>query len=357
MAQKDKGGLPVCSDRLAILKSRYPQLQRHRQPAPGLAQGPGAERKTSPPALGDAGHQWADTALAEEVHREETPPLRVQTFAAIVTKSAYGEGGLDTAECPQCHRRFVLDRLPIHLAICNKVATNAAIRGVFCRDTQRLPQHITKASGSPSPKATTGRSSCKRKAGPVIADVAPMGELEGRREMKEDVWLRQRSAEVQFTLRTDIHCATALQEVQASVAALCQFTGKLAKVAQEISLSPQEVFQELLARVAEQQDFDSQHGAEGVPMHQAKVLNRKKRLANAQVGAALQSAVGAEALLAMGQQVQQMRRMLKIKVEDKNDLRMASAALQDAQVFFQALEECASSRAVAPYALWEELTL
>mmetsp|Transcript_2201 Transcript_2201/g.7847 ORF Transcript_2201/g.7847 Transcript_2201/m.7847 type:complete len:93 (+) Transcript_2201:142-420(+) len=88
-------------------------------------------------------------------------------------------------------------------------------------------------------------------------------------------------------------------------------------------------------------------------MHQAKVIDRSERLA--ECGEALDGALGGRKTGAMVESCNLLRRLLRIKVEDANDLRTAGAALEDAATFFAALGEYARGKVLTTYEALAEL--
>ena len=49
--------------------------------------------------------------------------MKTADLDSTFMRSAYGEGGGNTEECPECGRRFVMERLDKHVAICSRVCT------------------------------------------------------------------------------------------------------------------------------------------------------------------------------------------------------------------------------------------
>ena len=80
--------------------------------------------------------------------------------------------------------------------------------------------------------------------------------------------------------------------------------------------------QEVLSRLPESNlDFDVQGGVGDIPMHQAKVLDRRPRLDDA---GNIEQQVGAEKLNQFVQPVQGLRALVRVKVEDHNDMCMCT---------------------------------
>ena len=114
---------------------------------------------------------------------------------------------------------------------------------------------------------------------------------------------------------------------------------------------PFALFQELLHRVA---GFSTRGGAEDgggagdgvgsaagtsveVPMHQAKVLYRASVATDA-VLREVDDVLGAEAVRDLVASVRRMRGVLRVKMEDANDVRMAEEAVRGARRFFDTLQ-------------------
>ena len=83
-----------------------------------------------------------------------------------------------------------------------------------------------------------------------------------------------------------------------------------------------------------------------------KVIDRSERLAECE---GLDDLVGPGRSAKMTRQVRALRHLLRVKVEDANDLRMATRALDEAWRFFRALHEAAVAEQLADYALWLRL--
>ena len=102
-------------------------------------------------------------------------------------------------------------------------------------------------------------------------------------------------------------------------------------------------FQELLHRVAgfddagEKTDVSEQARDGDVPMHQAKVLYRASVATDA-VLREVDDVLGAEAVRDLVASVRRMRGVLRVKMEDANDVRMAEEAVRGARRFFDTLQ-------------------
>ena len=84
------------------------------------------------------------------------------------------------------------------------------------------------------------------------------------------------------------------------------------------------LFQDLLWRsVDDVLDMDKQGGMGNIPMHQAKVLDRRSRL-EGEIGN-LEAVFGHEHLHQMVTSVRDIRALLRVKMEDSNDLQVPCA--------------------------------
>ena len=95
------------------------------------------------------------------------------------------------------------------------------------------------------------------------------------------------------------------------------------------SCTPSELFQELLHRVAGINagvSMDEQRRDGDVPMHQAKVLDRRDRPVRAVADA--DETLGEERITWLVACVREMRLLLRVKMEDTNDVRMAEEAVR-----------------------------
>jgi hypothetical protein len=101
------------------------------------------------------------------------------------------------------------------------------------------------------------------------------------------------------------------------------------------------LFQELLHRVAGftagGSSVDEQRRDGDVPMHQAKVLYRASVATDA-VLREVDAVLGQERVRELAATVRKMRAMLRVKMEDANDVRMAEEAVRGARRFFDTLK-------------------
>ena len=88
-------------------------------------------------------------------------------------------------------------------------------------------------------------------------------------------------------------------------------------------------------------------GMGNVPMHQAKVLDRSERLA--EVEQSLLGYVPDGELSELVERVNLLRTLLRVKVEDPNDLTMARSSVYSAFNFFSRLQTYADDKGSTPY--------
>ena len=165
--------------------------------------------------------------------------------------------------------------------------------------------------------------------------------------------LSQLYTEVSFSLRgQQLKSEKSLKQARTSFGKLRAFFADLRRVAKTIQFPEEEVFQELLLRVAESTSggpssgFDDMAGSETVPMHNYKVLDRRSRLPS-ECGHKLDVEVSVDKAGAMLNAVHLMRELLRVKVEDANDLRMARSAVDNGALFFEGLSFYATKTATS----------
>jgi len=167
--------------------------------------------------------------------------------------------------------------------------------------------------------------------------------VEGSKE-----WLEQRSLEVEYSFRRTIKSDGDLAEVQKAVAQLYDFMNELDRLSQRVQIHSGEILQVLLSHLANRtRSFDSMKGEEGIPMHQAKVLDRTDRLGH--VEEKLSGHLGEEEVQGLVSSVNLLRQLLKVKVEDPNDLNMARQAVSDAHRFLEHLTSYAQEKSQTVY--------
>jgi len=123
---------------------------------------------------------------------------------------------------------------------------------------------------------------------------------------------------------------------------------------------PATLFQELLHRVAgfksegDAASMDEQKKIGDVPMHQAKVLYRAN-VARDAVLREVDAILGEEIVSELTSSVKKMRRMLRIKMEDANDVRMAEGAVRGARLFFDTLSKHAAENGKEEFEILQTL--
>lgn len=210
--------------------------------------------------------------------------------------------------------------------------------------------------GSPDPAHARPEENARNPAAS-----SPPADAEGDKAFE---WLLQRQIEVEMSLRG---CVLASQADVIRVgntfatfveffAALDESAAMLGDQTRRRSCTPSELFQELLHRVAGINagvSMDEQRRDGNVPMHQAKVLDRRDRVCEAVADA--DETLGEERITWLVACVREMRLLLRVKMEDANDVRMAEEAVTGANDFFVRLRRLAEDRNVEDYAVLEEL--
>jgi hypothetical protein len=160
------------------------------------------------------------------------------------------------------------------------------------------------------------------------------------------------AVEVELSLRRPLRCDADVSAAAAAASAAAALLAAIHALAPSLQLPPVEIFQALLARLAAPHggpcaSVDSARGLDGVPMHQAKVLDRSARLAGA--CAALEAALPAAQLAEWARAVGELRAALRVKVEDANDLAMAVRAMRAAATFWPSLLALAAAHEASAY--------
>ena len=170
-----------------------------------------------------------------------------------------------------------------------------------------------------------------------------------------ETWLMQKALEVTMVLRTKVSSPAELEAMLGATARLVSWVGEMDALAAALGAERDAVFQCVLGQLnAHGQDFDSQAGSSHMPMHQAKVLDRSALLGD--LDAALRAREGGR----LGHLVScadEMRRVLRIKVEDGNDLLMARGAIAELDAFASKLRACSAQTGEAEYALYRRMLL
>ncbi|KAJ1629253.1 hypothetical protein T492DRAFT_873636 [Pavlovales sp. CCMP2436] len=160
-------------------------------------------------------------------------------------------------------------------------------------------------------------------------------------------WLMQKGFELMLMIRAKLDS----RELSATVDHLGRFVSDLSEAAGRASVEKAHIVQELLLRLlGVQQSFDSQRGTAAIPMHQAKVLDRSSRLQALNLEAVL-----GERMESMVSAMGKLRTLLKIKVEDGNDLVMAEGTIAELGAFFGKLREVAAQKQLDEFELFVSL--
>jgi len=159
----------------------------------------------------------------------------------------------------------------------------------------------------------------------------------------DESWLLQRQVEVELSLRTKMCSNEDIVRLTSSFKTIVRFFDELRSISDSLNIPSGVIFQEVLSRLSEcSADFDGQGGIGDIPMHQAKVLDRRPSL---QQFGNIEELVGAEKMEEFLQPVQELRTLLRVKVEDANDLCMAEEAAKTAAHFLTGLSRYADQKA------------
>ena len=165
--------------------------------------------------------------------------------------------------------------------------------------------------------------------------------------------------------RQPIKTPEVLTERMGQAAELYEFMAGLRALSAQASLPVDLVFQSLLASLAELgrapslgADFNMQAGSTShlnedfVPMHQAKVLDRSER--NKANDAEVKRLAG-DRLGWLVDCADLMRKLLRVKVEDGNDLLMAFDTVDEVHKFWERLQALSTRSGEAHFALYQRL--
>ena len=177
-------------------------------------------------------------------------------------------------------------------------------------------------------------------------------------------WLLQRQIEVEMTLREKkVSSPKDLERVRETFAQMNALFLDLHAAAAELTAANKKqcsvaaLFQELLHKIAGVNAglgaLEGQRGDGNVPMHQAKVLDRRHR--TGEECGDVNLVLGPERVREMVLAVRNLRSALRIKVEDANDVRMAEEAVKAGHSFWTKLSAHASQHGAADYAALETL--
>ena len=177
-------------------------------------------------------------------------------------------------------------------------------------------------------------------------------------------WLLQRQIEVEMTLREKkVSSPKDLERVRETFAQMNALFLDLHAAAAELTAANKKqcsvaaLFQELLHKIAGVTAglgaLEGQRGDGNVPMHQAKVLDRRHR--TGEECGDVNLVLGPERVRGMVLAVRGLRSALRIKVEDANDVRMAEEAVKAGHSFWTKLSAHAAAHGAADYAALETL--
>ena len=212
----------------------------------------------------------------------------------------------------------------------------------------------TSASSSPSPSASS----------PTARDAGGETTADGLDRGAAFEWLLQRQIEVEMTLREKkVSSPKDLERVRETFASLNRLFLDLHAAAAELTAANKKqcsvaaLFQELLHKIAGVNAglgaLEGQRGDGNVPMHQAKVLDRRHR--TGEECGDVNLVLGPERVRGMVLAVRGLRSALRIKVEDANDVRMAEEAVKAGHSFWTKLSAHAAAHGAADYAALETL--
>ena len=212
----------------------------------------------------------------------------------------------------------------------------------------------TSPSSSPSPSASY----------PTARDAGGETTADGLDRGAAFEWLLQRQIEVEMTLREKkVSSPKDLERVRETFASLNRLFLDLHAAAAELTAANKKqcsvaaLFQELLHKIAGVNAglgaLEGQRGDGNVPMHQAKVLDRRHR--TGEECGDVNLVLGPERVREMVLAVRDLRSALRIKVEDANDVRMAEEAVKAGHSFWTKLSAHASQHGAADYAALETL--
>jgi hypothetical protein len=161
----------------------------------------------------------------------------------------------------------------------------------------------------------------------------------------------QRQMEVSAMLRVPPKDAAQLALVAKTLSELVVFIGQIGRLATHLQ-APLEIFFQCLMQMGYKghADFDKQKRDGHVPMHQAKVLNRDAASA---IEPKVRDAISADQLATLVEQTATLRTLLRMKVEDGNDLSMARKALTLGDDYLSMIAKYADGDAAKTWALYD----
>mmetsp|Transcript_4136 Transcript_4136/g.4753 ORF Transcript_4136/g.4753 Transcript_4136/m.4753 type:complete len:643 (-) Transcript_4136:982-2910(-) len=144
--------------------------------------------------------------------------------------------------------------------------------------------------------------------------------------------LRQRHAEVQMLLRLDLTSVFAITHAQKAIERLHDFLQDVHMTASHLHVEPQAVYQHLLQRIAAETTFYGM-GVDASLMSRPDDWDQMLRMAEMLTQLHGRQDDG-RIMASMMSCAVELRQVLRIKVQDNNDLRTATRALEDALDFF-----------------------
>lgn len=223
-------------------------------------------------------------------------------------------------------------------------------------ETKQRPDDGESERTSPSSASPSASSPTARDAGETTADGLDRGAA--------FEWLLQRQIEVEMTLREKkVSSPKDLERVRETFATMNALFLDLHAAAAALTAANKKqcsvaaLFQELLHKIAGVNAglgaLEGQRGDGNVPMHQAKVLDRRHR--TGEECGDVNMVLGPERVREMVLAVRDLRSALRIKVEDANDVRMAEEAVKAGHSFWTKLSSHAAEHGAADYAALETL--
>ena len=234
-------------------------------------------------------------------------------------------------------------------------------------DPQEKPAETQQPTSSNERRsAHETRVSSSSSAEPSSTDSAPGADARGEDGLDRGAafeWLLQRQIEVEMTLREKkVASREDLEHVAETFRDLNELFLELHAAAAELTAANKRpcsvaaLFQELLHKIAGVNaglGMEGQRGEGNVPMHQAKVLDRRHR--TGEECGDVNMVLGPERVRGMVLRVRDLRQALRIKVEDANDVRMAEEAVKAGHAFWTKLREHAKRHGADAFAALTKL--
>ena len=334
------------------------------------AGGPVPSARHSEPAKGaGALAELAAQAAPAQAGAASTPPSRVYARS----KSAPGSSSAPSDD--------KAEKTPTRVSpgSASRSPSTALERGASSSPTRQTRDALEAARIADERKNAARPDDASFDASSSGADTRPEGETRVGEGPDAFQWLLTRQLEVEMSLRGAPPATQAdVETTRAMFASFCDFFDNLRRGAAALSAhadasfaggkstspgskdsrvrgflvppedarvvpacEPFSLFQELLHRVAGftagGSSVDEQRRDGDVPMHQAKVLYRASVATDA-VLREVDAVLGEETVRELAATVRKMRAMLRVKMEDANDVRMAEEAVRGARRFFDTLK-------------------